>query len=50
MSEEHLQLRHTDMPPRPVNKKMRLKEQGGVSAALMLAPSIIFLCVTSGHS
>ena len=47
MSEEHLQLRPTDRPPRPVNKKMRLKEQGGLSAGLMLAPSLIFLCVCS---
>lgn len=47
MSEEHLQLRPTDMPPRPKNKRMRLKEQGGLSAALMLAPAVIFLCICS---
>ena len=47
VSEQHLQLRHTDMPPRPVNKKMRLKESGGLAAGLMLAPSLIFLCICS---
>lgn len=47
MSEQNLQLRPTNRPPRPVDKKMRLKEQGGVSAGLMLAPSLIFLCVCS---
>lgn len=33
--------------PRPQNKKMRLKESGGVAAGLMLTPAIIFLCVCS---
>jgi len=36
---EHLQLRPTDRPPRPVNKKMRLKESGGLAAGLMLTPA-----------
>ena len=44
---EHLQLRPTDRPPRPVNKKMRLKESGGLAAGLMLTPSLIFLCICS---
>ena len=37
----------TDKPSRPVNKKMRLKESGGLAAGLMLAPSLFFLCVCS---
>jgi len=44
---EHLQLRPTDRPPRPVNRKMRLKESGGLAAGLMLTPALIFLCVCS---
>ncbi len=47
LDSEHLQLRPTNRPPRPVNKKMRLKESGSVAAGLMLAPSLIFLCVCS---
>lgn len=43
----NLQLRQTDKPPRPVDKKMRLKESGSVASALMLAPSLIFLAVCS---
>ena len=42
-----MQLRPTTMPPRPVNRKMRLKESGGLAAGLMLAPSLIFLCICS---
>ena len=38
---------YTDRPARPKDKKMRLKESGGVSAGLMLLPSIIFLCICS---
>ena len=41
------QLAPTTRPPRPVNKKMRLKESGGVAAWVMLAPSLIFLAVCS---
>ncbi len=41
------QLAPTKRPPRPTNKKMRLKESGGLASALMLAPSIIFLLVCS---
>ncbi len=41
------QLAPTTRTPRPANKKMRLKESGGVSAGLMLAPSLIFLAVCS---
>ena len=41
------QLAPTNRPPRPVNKKMRLKESGSLASALMLAPSIFFLLVCS---
>jgi len=41
------QLAPTNRSPRPANTKMRLKESGGVASGLMLAPSIIFLCVCS---
>ncbi|MBR6028932.1 MAG: sugar ABC transporter permease [Clostridia bacterium] len=41
------QLAPATRPPRPVNKKRRLKESGGVASGLMLAPSIIFLAVCS---
>ena len=33
----------TTDPPRPKDKKMRLKESGGVASWLMLSPSLIFL-------
>ena len=41
------QLAPTNRSPRPANKKMRLKESGGLASGLMLAPSIIFLAVCS---
>jgi raffinose/stachyose/melibiose transport system permease protein len=41
------QLAPTNKPPRPVNKKMRLKESGGLASGLMLAPSVIFLAICS---
>ena len=41
------QLAPATRPPRPVNKKMRLKESGGVASWVMLAPSLIFLAVCS---
>ncbi len=37
----------SDRPSRPVNKKMRLKESGGLAAGLMMMPSIVFLCICS---
>ena len=49
MAKEYVnpQLAPTNRPPRPVNKKMRLKESGGVASWLMLSPSLVFLCVCS---
>ena len=41
------QLTPTNKPPLPVNKKMRLKESGGLASGLMLAPSVIFLAICS---
>ena len=41
------QLAPTTRTPRPADKKMRLKESGGVAAWVMLAPSLIFLAVCS---
>ena len=41
------QLAPTTRTPRPADKKMRLKESGGVTAWIMLAPSLIFLAVCS---
>lgn len=41
------QLRPTNRPPRPVDKRMRLKESGTVAAWVMLAPALIFLVVCS---
>ena len=41
------QLAPPTRPPRPVNKKMRLKESGGVASWVMLSPALIFLAVCS---
>ena len=41
------QLAPTTRTPRPADKKMRLKESGGVASWIMLAPSLIFLAVCS---